>query len=188
MKAIALTGSIGSGKTTVLKFVRSFRIATVDSDAIVRKLYREKRVQEKLRQVFGTANRKKIASIVFSSPSKRRKLEKILHPLVWRRVKSRLSSFRKQGKLIAFVDVPLLFEANWQKRFDFVVFVKASKEKCIKRLQKKGFGKREALVRWQAQLSPRKKIKSSDYIIDNGHSLAKTRKQVKQLLSKLGAR
>lgn len=188
MKAIALTGSIGSGKSLVLKFVRSARVPTIDCDALVSKMYREKAVQKKLKQLFGTAGRKEIASIAFSSPSKRRKLENLLHPLVWKQVKGKLSSFGKQGKLIAVVDVPLLFEAKWQKRFNSVIFVKASKKTCIQRLAKRGFSRKESLQRWNAQLPQKKKVKRSDYVIDNSGSLARTRKRVRQLLSELAVK
>ena len=185
MKAIALTGNIGSGKTTVLKFVRSMHVPVVDSDKIVASLYREKRVQKKLAGIFGTSNRKKIASIAFASPSKRRKLEKILHPLVWRKVSERLSAFRKRGVGLAIVEVPLLFEAKWGKRFDSVIFVKASKKKCLERLAGKGIARKDALPRWNAQLPAKKKIKSSHYIIDNGKGPASTRKQVLNLIKDL---
>ena len=185
MKAIALTGSIGSGKSTVLKFVRSLRIATVDCDAIVSKLYMEKEVRKSLLRFFGTADRKEISSIVFASPTKRRKLEKALHPLVWREVRSRLASLRKQGKRLAIVDVPLLFEAKWEKRFDSTIFVKALKKKCIQRLIAKGMPRKQVLQRWKAQLSPGKKIKKAQHVIDNSGSPAKTRQQVKRLLLEL---
>jgi len=188
MKAIALTGSIGSGKSSVLKIVRSFRVPTIDCDAIVSKMYREKAVQKKLKQLFGTVNRKEIAEIAFSSPKKRRQLERLLHPLVWKRVKDRLSSLENQGKPIAVADVPLLFEARWQNRFSAIVFVKAPKKTCLQRLAKRGLSRKEALQRWNAQISPRKKVKRSDYVIDNGGSLAKTRKQVRQLLQELAVK
>ncbi len=185
MKAIALTGSIGSGKSTVLKFVRSLRIATVDCDTIVSKLYREKEVQKSLLRLFGTANRKEISSIVFASPLRRRKLEKALHPLVWREVRSRLDSLRKQGKSLAIVEVPLLFEAKWEKRFDSTIFVKAPRKKCIQRLVKRGMPRKQVLQRWKAQLSPGKKIKKAQRVIDNSGSPAKTRVQVKGLMFEL---
>jgi len=83
MKAIALAGLIGSGKSTVLKTVRRMALPVVDCDSIVSKLYRGKAVKKKLLKLFGTVNKKKIADLVFSSSSKRKKLEALLHPLVW---------------------------------------------------------------------------------------------------------
>ncbi len=185
MKVIALTGNIGSGKTTVLKFVRSMHVSVIDSDRIVASLYHDKRIQEKIFRIFGTSKRQEVASIAFSSSSKRRKLEKLLHPLVWRAVKQRLSSFRTCGKKLVVVEVPLLFKANWEKRFDSVIFVKASKKKCLERLAVKGIVKKDALLRWNAQLPVKKKIKSSQYIIDNGKTPANTKKQVLLLIEDL---
>jgi len=185
MKVIALTGNIGSGKTTVLKFVRSMHIYVIDSDRIVALLYKDKRVQKKLFDIFGTFKRREIASIAFTFPSKRRKLEKLLHPLVWCEVKQRISAFRKHGSNLVVVEVPLLFEAEWEKRFDSVIFVKSSKKKCLERLATKGIERKDALLRWNAQLSAKKKIKSSQYIIDNNKTPANTRKQVLLLIEDL---
>ncbi len=185
MKTIALTGSIGSGKSTVLKFVSQRRVPALDSDGIVAGLYHNRVVQSKLKKTFGTVNRKKIAEVVFSSKSKRKKLEAVLHPLVWREVKAKIAEQKSLGKALVFVDVPLLFEVKWQNRFDAVVFVKASKKKCIERLRKKGFSKKGALLRWNSQLSPMKKVKLADYVIDNSASLARTEKQVRALIEKL---
>lgn len=185
MKVIALTGNIGSGKTTVLKFVRSMHISVIDSDRIVASLYRDKKVQEKIFRIFDTSKRQEVASIAFSSPSKRRKLEKLLHPLVWRDVKQRLSSFRTRDVKLVVVEVPLLFEANWQKRFDLVIFVKSSKKKCLERLVGKGIERKDALLRWNAQLPSKKKIKSSQYIINNNKTPTNTRKQVLLLIKDL---
>ncbi len=185
MKVIALTGNIGSGKTTVLKFVRSMLVSVIDSDKIVASLYRNKGVEKKIFRIFGTFKRREVASIAFASPSKRRKLEKLLHPLVWREVKQKLSVFRARRKKLAVVEVPLLFEANWQKRFDSVIFVKSSKKKCLERLAAKGIGRKDALLRLNAQLPVKKKIKSSQYIIDNNKSSANTKKQVLLLIEDL---
>jgi len=185
MKAVALTGNFGSGKTTVLKFVRSFRVPTIDSDRIVASLYRKPLVKKKLEKLFGTSKRKDLAKTVFSSSSKRKKLESLLHPLVWREVKAKLASFKKKRKLFVVVDVPLLFETGWQSKFGSVIVVKCPKKTCLERLAKNGFSRKDALLRLKAQLSQRKKIKRAHFIIDNGGSLAKTRKQVGQLLALL---
>jgi dephospho-CoA kinase len=185
MKVVALTGSFGAGKTSVLKFVHSMRLPTINSDAIVARLYREEAVQKKLLKAFGTFSKKELAKTIFSSPGKRRKLESILHPLAWNLIKARLASFKKRDKALVFVEVPLLFEAGWQKRFDKAVFVKCSRKACLKRLALKGISKEEAVLRFRAQLSQEKKIKKAHHIIDNSGSLASTKKQVRLLVEKL---
>ena len=86
---------------------------------------------------------------------------------------------------LVVVEVPLLFEAEWEKRFDSVIFVKSSKKKCLERLATKGIERKDALLRWNAQLSAKKKIKSSQYIIDNNKTPANTRKQVLLLIEDL---
>jgi len=185
MKAIALTGLIGSGKSTVLKTVRRMAVSVIDCDSIVSKLYRDKAVKKKLFKLFGTVNRKKIANIVFSSSSKRKKLEALLHPLVWREVKAKLALFKERKKNLAVVDVPLLFEAKWENKFDSIVFVKAPKAKCLARLVDKGLSIKEALQRWNSQIRPGKKIKKAQHVIDNSGSLSHTRKQARLLFSEL---
>lgn len=185
MKAIAITGSAGSGKSTVLKLFKSKGFPAIDCDAIVAKLYKTKPVQKKLSRLFGTCSQKRMLPIMLSSKKKRRLLEKTLHPPVWKLLKQRLSFFRKQGKLLVFVEVALLFEAKWHKRFGAIIFVRSSKKKCLQRLGKKGFSKKNALLLWKSQFSPEKKVKSSHYIINNNASPAETKRQAMRILEKL---
>jgi len=185
MKSIAITGSPGSGKSTALKIFKSLGFPAIGCDAIVAKLYKTRLVKKRLSMLFGTSSKKSLLSIMLSSKKKRALLEKTLHPLVWKQLRKMLSSFKKQGKAVVFVEVPLLFEAKWQKRFDSIIFVQASKKKCLQRLAKKGYSKKHALLLWNAQLSPAKKIKSSHYAINNNEGLAKTRKRIKALLDAL---
>jgi dephospho-CoA kinase len=185
MRLIALTGSICSGKSTVLRFFKQQGIAAIDCDVIVSELHKRKAVQKKLLREFGTFNKNKISAIIFPSPRKRKKLEGILHPLVWKEIKKNLKRLKRQGKRFAVVDVPLLFEAKWQNRFDAVIVVKAGKRQCMQRALKKGIKRKLFLLRYAAQTPIGKKIKRAHYIIDNGGSVAKTRKQARQLAAKL---
>ena len=187
MKAVAVTGSFGSGKSTVLKFARSLRLPSIDSDRVVAALYRDPEVKKRLFREFGSSSKRGVALIAFSSPSKRHKLESILHPLAWAEIKNKLSLLKKRGKTLAFVEVPLLFEAGWQGRFDESVFVKCSRKKCLKRLAAKGFPKEEAVLRFRAQLPQWKKIKRAQHTIDNNGCLASTGKQVRGLIAKLSS-
>jgi len=185
MKTVAITGLPCSGKTAALKEARALGFPTVDCDAIVSGLYGKPAVKKKLLKEFGTSQKAPLSTMAFSSPQKRKRLESILHPLVWKAVKQKLSSFKKQKKALAFVEVPLLFEAGWQKRFDETVFVKAPRPQCISRLRKKGLSAKEAGQRLKAQWPQGKKIKSAHHIIDNGKTVAKTRLQVKALVGLL---
>ena len=185
MRLIALTGPICSGKSTVLRLLKQQGIPAIDCDAIVRQLYKRKAVQKKLLREFGTFNKNKISALVFSSPGKRKKLEGILHPLVWKEIEKGIKKFRKKNENFVIVDVPLLFEAKWQNRFDAVIVVKTSKRQCMQRAIKKGMNKKEFLLRYAAQIPIGKKIKRAHYLIDNSGSLRATRKQARQLIKGL---
>ncbi len=186
MHSLALTGSAGSGKSTALRFFRQCGIPAIDCDAIVRKLYRQKGIQSKLLRLFGTANRKELSSVVFRSARKRKKLEKILHPLVWKQLQRSMKKFKKQGKRLVVVDVPLLFEARWQHYFDSTCVVFATRKQCLARLQRSGLTRKEAGLRLHAQLPLKKKIKKARFLINNTGGLQKTKKQVKAVIAKLG--
>lgn len=185
MLSIALTGGIASGKTTVLKFLaKEFPI--IDSDKIVSSLYKKKIVLLKIKKEFNTTNKKLLAEIIFSSKPKRKKLEKILHPLVLKKIKNELKKLKKQKKEIVFIEVPLLFESSFEKFFDFSLCVYCTKKQQIARLQKKGFSRKEALQRIHSQKPLKEKIKYSDFVIDNSKSLQETRKEVKELIGFFG--
>lgn len=185
MKLVGLTGNIGSGKTTVLKFVRCGVVGGVDSDRIVAGLYRQEPVKKKLAKKFGTVKRKEIAKIVFSSAKKRKELEKILHPLAWKEIQKKTREFETSGKKMVVVEAPLLFEAGWQKKFDTTILIRAKKTKILARLSKRGMKKKEALQRLESQKPDSKKIKACQFVIDNNGPLKKTREQAKKILKKI---
>jgi len=187
MLSIALTGSIGSGKSTVLRFLRQSGIPTIDCDEIVSRLYRLPKFQKALKREFGSAGKEKIAEIVFSDAKKRRKLQKILHPAVWSSAKKSLARFRKAGKKAAVVEVPLLFEAGWQRRFCCAIVVFAPKKQCLKRLAMSGMPKKQAMQRLASQSPIGEKVKKASFLIDNSGSLRRTRKQVLLLAAALKA-
>ncbi len=160
-------------------------IPTIDCDKIVARLRRQKPVKIKLKELFGSADKKKIAETVFSSPARRKELARLLHPLVFAEVKKQLRKFRAGGKRIAVTDVPLLFEAGWQARFGGAIVVFAEKEQCIRRLRAKGIGRKDALRRMRAQLPVAEKIKAAEFVIDNSGNLSGTKAQVHKLAAEL---
>jgi dephospho-CoA kinase len=185
MLKVALTGSIASGKSTLLRFFEARGIATLDADEIVGGLYKKPGVRRKIIALFHTADRKQIASAVFSSPRKRRELERILHPLVARELKRRLDCFKAEGRSVVVVEVPLLFEAGLQKLFDKVIAVRASKRGQIARLKREGMSEAEALLRISSQLSTREKVKKADFVIDNTGGLPDAIRDAERVLREL---
>ena len=185
MLKVALTGNFGSGKTFVLGLFRTKGTQIINSDKIVSSLYKNKKFLALLKKEFATTNKKRIAEIVFSNKRKRKKLESFIHPLVIKEIKFRLKKLKSRNTKLVIVEVPLLFETNLQKLFDFTILVKCSKEKCIKRLKKKGFSRSEVIARLKTQKPQKYKAKRANFIINNNSTKTKTKKQVKKIYYQL---
>ncbi len=181
MPAVAITGNIACGKSTVLKEFARFG-KTIDCDAIVHKLYRKESLRKKLRETFGTASRKKLAEIVFKDKRMRKKLEALIHPLVKEELKKQI----RANKGWLFAEVPLLFEASLTNLFDFVIVVKAKRRQQLERLLKSGYSIEEAKARINSQLALSKKIKNADFVIDNTEDIKRLKEQVLKIAKRLG--
>jgi dephospho-CoA kinase len=180
MLVAGLTGNYGMGKSKVLALFAKLGAYTFNSDKIVAALLTEKDVLEKIRRVIGhdvfykngTLNKKKVARLIFRDEALRRSLEDILHPLVFERIKDILTAVDK--KSVVIIEVPLLFERGYRERFDKTITVFTDEETALKRLEKAGVKRTDALLRLQSQLPIREKMKRSDFIIDNSGSVRET--------------
>ena len=188
---IGLTGTFGSGKSSVLRLFRKEGAVTISADQIVHSLLRRKTVKEAVRTIFGPTvlkkgqvNRPALAKIVFTDKEKRRKLEKLLHPMVKEKILNNARKFSRRKKPVV-VEAPLLFESGFLKPFDYTVCVSAKPEVIRIRMQKKGITATEVEKRSSSQWKISEKEKQSDAIIENSESRAKTEKQVRALLRSL---
>ena len=169
---VGLTGSFGSGKTTVGQLFRKFGAKKVlNADQIVREIFSPSKER-----------RKQIAREVFASPRKRRALEAAIHPYVRRRMTAEIKKVRS-GVIV--LEVPLLFEAKFDRICDATVTVVAGKSNLIKRLVRLGFSRKEINARLRAQLSESKKARKSDFIISNKGSKKLLQKNAKRVWQKL---
>lgn len=191
MLVVGITSGIGCGKSTVSAMFKKLGAAVIDADKIVGKLYKKNLlIKSKLVEEFGVEiltrrnkiNSKKLASTVFLSNKKLKKLNSIVHPFVFAEIKRRIKSQRKG---IVVIDVPLLIETGMASLVDVVVVVKASKKAQMQRLKKQGYSQKEAKQRIAAQMPLREKIKLADYVIDNSGSISNTRKQAEEIFNKL---
>ena len=132
--------------------------------------------------VKGKLSRKLVAAQVFSNTSKRRKLEALVHPYVYQRIRSELSKVQSG---VVVLEVPLLFETGFNRLCDVTVAILAGEKQILKRLQKSGYAPHEVRARLQAQLPGREKKKRADLYILNSSSKNLLMKKTKRVWFKL---
>jgi len=188
MLKIALTGNIGSGKSTVAKLFENCGFYVYDADKIIKDLYRERgEVYEKVMEVFGreilsednNIDTKKLADIVFSDREKLKILEDITHSALYRRLDEVFKTLPKDA--VAIVEASLVLEKKTKGRYDFLVLVYAPYEVCKLRSLAKGITQDDFERRWKNQMDPKEKLKRADYVVDNSGDLKKTKERVAEL-------
>lgn len=177
---IGVTGSFGSGKSTVARMLaRMSGGFLVDADKIARRLVNG-RLRSKVIKEFGTVNRRRLADIVFSDKKMLDKLNAIVHPAVKKEINKRVKSCKK----VAILDVPLLIEAGIS--VDKIIVVKTKRSIQISRNRKR-FEKADITRRIRSQMPMKEKLKRADYVVDNSGSLKQTEKQVKKIWIELSS-
>jgi dephospho-CoA kinase len=185
---VGLTGNYGTGKSSVLSIFGELGAFVVDADRIVDSLLEEGSIMGKIRemmggQVFsedGSLDRAKVAALIFERRELRDALEALLHPLVFQRMEDILGD-AEDAWSIAVVEVPLLFERGYAARFDRTITVYAGEEVSLRRLEKSGVRREDALARMRAQMPILEKTERSDYVIDNSGSIDRTRDRVEEI-------
>ena len=187
MIKIGITGSIASGKTTVARMLAGKKYPLFDADNEVRKIYKTNLFKSKVRKKFSLANtkniKKKIIKVISQNKENLKKLEKMIHPLVRKGLRNFIK--KNKNKEILIFEIPLLIESRLMKTFTKVVFVNSKKKTRLKRYLKKGKNKKTFNFLDKRQLPPVKKIKFSDYVINNNNSLEFLKKNVKIIKNNL---
>lgn len=196
MIIVGLTGSVGTGKSTVTHFFRELGAYIIDWDELARDVIRPHlRAWKEIVEYFGkdflnedlTVNRQKLAEMVFSDKEKVAKLNQIVHPEVFKedeRITNEVKSLDRDALVIK--DIPLLFELTCPIFVDKIVVVSASEQTQLRRLEEKGMSREDARSRIKSQLPLKEKIKSADFVINNDGPLEETKKQVEEIYSLLG--
>ena len=198
MVVIGLTGSLGTGKSTVAGFFAGLGAVVLDADAIAHQLIGPRGAcTGAVVKAFGSAilkggniDRRRLAAIVFHDPKKIKRLEGIIHPNVNKEISARLTEFKRDSQVqVVILDVPLLFESRLDRLVDYTVVVKAGRQNQMKRaVGKLRLSRGEALRRIRNQMPLREKIRRADIIIDNEGSLTKTYNQVKEIWQRIHRR
>lgn len=186
---IAITGVIGTGKTTLRKIIESLGYPVCDVDDINRLLQVKQTTLDHLSLLFGRSVCKNgmIDKDVLRSALKDQKskeqLENYLHPLIL----VEMNEFLKQHEgQLCFVEVPLLYEVGWEIYFDEVWCLFVDESILITRLQcNRGYSKEQIEMFFQLQMSQREKCNRSTKILDNSTSKENLEYQVKKFLKEV---
>ncbi len=192
MKLVALTGNIASGKTTVLKIFASLGYPTICCDDVYHNLLKtDETLKNKIVKTFGKnildknkISTKKLAEVLCDNKKNLYKLEKIVHPVILKKVFDKIKKLRNKGCKLCVVDVPLLFEKKLESKFDYVITVYCSKQNQIQRLKKRNINKNLLNLLFNRQKCVKEKIQKSDFVINNNDvSKEELRKQVIKIIN-----
>lgn len=185
---IGITGSFGTGKTTVAKIFKSFGAKIIDADKIAHSLIKPKTmIYKKIIDTFGkdilkknkTVDRKNLAKFVFNNKNLLKRFNGIMHPQILKIIKEKIKNYKDK---IIVLDAPLLIETGLHKIVDKLVVVKTNRETQIRRIQNKfSLTKDEILKRISSQIPLREKIRLADFVIDNSGTIKNTKKQAEQI-------
>jgi len=199
VKTIGLTGGIGSGKSTVSQLLGELGAFVIDADKVGHEIYLPgKEAWKQVTAAFGqdilapdqTIDRKKLGAIIFGSDDARKKLNSIVHPLMFKDIDRRIKEKRADGftKPIV-VEAAILIEANWLPLADEVWLIVTNKNAVIERVaSQRGLSARDTEARIASQLSDAERRKYATLVIENDGSLEDLKIKVQQAWNRISGR
>ena len=195
---VGLTGGIVGGKSTVALMFRDLGANIIDADKLGHSVILPyTSAWKKIVKLFGkdilrndmTIDREELGKTVFTNQILLKKLNEITHPEIIKIIKKEIISAKNKThgqQKILMIDAALIYETKIDRFMDKIIVVYIDRKEQIKRLIKRNnFSKDEALQRIKSQMPMKEKVKMADYIIDNNHSLDKTKKQVVKIWDEL---
>lgn len=192
---IGLTGSIGSGKSTISSLLKEMGIPIIDADLISRDvLTKHPNLLEVIKNTFGIEYfddkgnllRKKLGSLIFSDKTMKDNLEKILIPYITKDIFAKVNEYACKGHSFCVVDAPTLIENQLHFYMNAIILVTIDKELQIKRVMTRdSLNFTEVLNRINSQMPQEEKIKYADYIINNSGTMEQTIAQLNEVLKSL---
>lgn len=186
MRKIGITGSLSSGKTTASKILSFKKGPLFSADEAVKKLYKSNSFKKVLYQKFKIQNSQKIKSElkkkILADEFFLNKLERIIHPLVRKKMNNFISIHKKKKYL--FFEIPLLIESKLMKIFDIIIFIKSKKSTRLKRFKIKGGNEKLFKILNKKQLSDKKKIKYCNHVVVNEKKINILKKKLLDIMTK----
>jgi len=176
--AVGITGGIGSGKSTAAEIFASLGARVLFADAMAKELVRtDERVRRRIQKEFGeqivardgAVDTKQLARLVFSDPLALDKLNEIIHPSVLEVIAQEIESFKhKPESEFLAVEAALLFEADADEMFDYIIVVDADEEERIGRVMNRdGSARSDVVRRMEAQMPASEKLERADFVLRN---------------------
>ena len=187
--AVALTGGIATGKSTVASLFMMHGFLTIDADKIAHKILDEN--ISKISELFGDkyikdnkVDRPELGKLIFNNTQEKKKLENFIHPLIKQQIIKDAKIFEEQKKPY-LIDIPLFFEnRNYDIKNSIVVYT--PKETQIERLTlRDGSSTEDALSRINNQMAIEEKKLLANYIIDNSKNLKNLQNEVERVKKEL---
>ena len=190
---MGITGSFGSGKTTVAKMFAKLGAYAIDADKIYHSLIKPgKSCYKRIVRHFGKGilgrtgqiDKQKLGKIVFKDKARLKTLNRLTHPEVIKEIKKIIKAGK--GKVIV-IEAPLLIESGFYKQVDKVILVANDREEQVKRAREgRGLAAKETFKRIRMQMPFKKKLAFADFIIDNSGSKLGTLNQVTEIWKQKG--
>jgi dephospho-CoA kinase len=184
---VGLTGGFGVGKSSVAQRFKNLGAEVIDADDIAHAAMKKgSPVFDAVIELFPEAlhpggkkmDREALAEIVFADPKKRKELEAIIHPYVYKKIKEEIE---ESSRRVILVEVPLLFEAGFETLCDKVVVVTCNSTVKMKRLKCKKFTEQEVRARERAQMAEALKAQKGSFVLDNSKSIYQTQREIERL-------
>ncbi|MBO5948255.1 dephospho-CoA kinase [bacterium] len=192
MIKVALTGNIASGKSQIETFFCHLGVKILDADKIVIDLYQKESFLDEITAKFShknliknnQLNKGKLIFELFNDKIFKKDFENFIHPIVWEKIEEFFAENKNEKFVI--ISIPLLFECDWQNRFDKIILATADENIRIERLMaRNNVTKEDALKRIAAQLSDVQKIKFVDFIIENNSTFDSLKLNVQKVFEEL---
>ncbi|TAL67222.1 MAG: dephospho-CoA kinase [Bacteroidetes bacterium] len=194
---IGITGGIGCGKTTVSQFISELGYKVISTDEKAKELMvSDYSVKNKILRAFGSEsynsdgslNSQYISDLVFSKTGEHKKnlalLNSIVHPPVIDFMIEEVKKYEEKGVPILFIESALIYEAELEEGFDFVIVVDSTDENAIQRvILRTGMSREDVLLRMKQQISQQEKKQLADFVIENNGTIEELKNAVKTLMN-----
>lgn len=193
MKTFGITGGIGMGKSTAAALLRERGVAVVDTDDLARQVVASGQpALNEIQNAFGrelvgddgSLKRDQLAAMVFSNPVARTKLEAILHPRIRSLWETQLAAWRLEGRAVAVVVIPLLFETKAESVFDAVICLACSDATQNARLASRGWSPEQIAQRINAQMPVAEKMARANHVVWTEGEVAMTAAQLDRIVAR----